>query len=291
MSFKLAASALSRFRPATLFASSLLALLLAACSGDIDAPGEALRLLGGNLPEAFVGEAYSESLRPSGGLRPFAFEVSSGALPGGLALEQGVIRGTPDAAGSFTFTVTLSDANLSKTFLEHRLLVSEVPPPRLLITIPNTEIRSPVTVRVGVADARELQGLRTRLRWNSDLFELVPGSLRSVASGAVLFDGVGSDWLQVDLAWLARTQSGERQLFTFQLAPLDTAVLGLVADTEFALQQPGDFHFAASTAGVRVPVRSELPAAGNASTRSGDVPDDSSSDAGSGSGETEGDAQ
>lgn len=240
-----------------------------------------MRLLGGNLPEAFLGEPYSESLRPAGGLRPFTFEVSSGALPAGLELEQGVIRGTPAATGAFTFTITLSDANLSKTFLEHRLLVSEVPPPRLLITIPNTEIRAPVTVRVGIADARELQGLRTRLRWDSEKFELVPGSFRPVVSGAALFDEAGSDWLQVDLAWLARTQSGERQLFTFQLAPLATAVLGLVAETEFALQQPGAFHFAASTSGVRVPAGSGTPAAGDASERNGSVPGDPDPESGS----------
>jgi hypothetical protein len=231
----------------------LLTVVLAACSGSLDTPGEALRLLGGNLPEAFVGESYDAAFRPAGGLRPYTFELSAGSLPPGLSLVQGGIQGIPTATGSYVFTITVSDANLSKTFLEHKLVVGEIPPPRLAVELPLTEVRSPVTIRIGLEEARELRGLRTRLRWDDTRFSFVPGSLRQVASGAVLLHEQEGDWLQVDLAWLARTQSGERQLFTFQLAPLDVAVPGLVLDTEFALSGTMAFHFASSAAGTRIP--------------------------------------
>jgi hypothetical protein len=239
----------------------LLPVLLAACAGDLDTPGEALRLLDGRLPEAFVGEQYDAAFRPAGGLRPYTFELGAGELPPGLSLVQGGIRGVPTRPGSYSFTITVSDANLSKTFLEHKLLVSEIPPPRLAVELPLTEVRSPVTIRVGVEEARELRGLRTRLRWDGDNFRFVPGSVRSAGSGTVLLDHQEGNWLQVDLAWLARTQSGERQVFSFQLAPVTVATPGLVLETEFA-QGSESLHFAASSAGSRVPgVRNPEPGA------------------------------
>jgi hypothetical protein len=92
------------------------------------------------------------------------------------------------------------------------------------------------------------------MRWDPEKFAFVPGSVRSTASAAVLFDLLEADWLQVDLAWLGRTQSGERGLFSFQLAPLEVATPGLVLATEFAVSGAQQFTFASSSAGTRIPV-------------------------------------
>src|SRR5690554_2068327 len=102
-------------------------LVLAACAGEMNTPGEALRLLNPNMEPAFSGETYRESLRPAGGLRPYTFQLESGTLPPGLELDGGVIAGTPTEVGSYSFTISVSDANLSSTFLEHTIRVSEVP--------------------------------------------------------------------------------------------------------------------------------------------------------------------
>ena len=60
---------------------------------------------------ATVGQAISITLSASGGTGPYAYTVSSGALPDGLSLSSaGVISGTPTTAGEFTFTVSASDA-------------------------------------------------------------------------------------------------------------------------------------------------------------------------------------
>ncbi|HUD40841.1 MAG TPA: IPTL-CTERM sorting domain-containing protein [Dokdonella sp.] len=64
------------------------------------------------LPAGTVGTAYSQALTASGGTAPYAYAVSAGALPGGLALAgDGTLSGTPTASGSFAFTVTATDAN------------------------------------------------------------------------------------------------------------------------------------------------------------------------------------
>ncbi len=65
------------------------------------------------LPATVLGTPYSQTLVASGGAAPYTYMVSSGALPPGLALDpaSGVLSGTPNAPGSFTFTVTATDAN------------------------------------------------------------------------------------------------------------------------------------------------------------------------------------
>lgn len=64
------------------------------------------------LPNGSVGTAYSQTVSGSGGTSPYTFTISSGALPTGLVLNgvTGAITGTPTTAGTFTFTITATDA-------------------------------------------------------------------------------------------------------------------------------------------------------------------------------------
>jgi O-glycosyl hydrolase len=63
------------------------------------------------VPDGSAGAPYSQTLLATGGTRPYAWSVSSGALPSGLTLSSaGVISGTPTAAGSATFTAKVSDS-------------------------------------------------------------------------------------------------------------------------------------------------------------------------------------
>ncbi|HVG23887.1 MAG TPA: ice-binding family protein [Thermoanaerobaculia bacterium] len=65
------------------------------------------------LPNGTVGTAYNQAVTASGGTAPYAYSVSSGALPTGLILNPatGVISGTPTTAAIFNFTITAADAN------------------------------------------------------------------------------------------------------------------------------------------------------------------------------------
>jgi Putative Ig domain len=66
----------------------------------------------GTLPGGVIGTPYSVTLAGAGGITPYAWSVTSGALPAGLTLgaTTGTLSGTPTSAGNATFTVTLTDS-------------------------------------------------------------------------------------------------------------------------------------------------------------------------------------
>jgi hypothetical protein len=65
------------------------------------------------LPNGTVGTPYNQVVSGSGGLAPYTFAVTSGALPTGLLLNgtSGAITGTPTTFGTFNFTITATDSN------------------------------------------------------------------------------------------------------------------------------------------------------------------------------------
>ncbi len=75
------------------------------------APPAALAITPVTLPNGTVAVAYSQAITASGGTAPYTYALTAGALPAGLSLTAGgVLTGTPTAGGSFTFTVTATDA-------------------------------------------------------------------------------------------------------------------------------------------------------------------------------------
>ncbi len=65
------------------------------------------------LPPAMAGAPYNQTITATGGVAPYTFAVSAGALPNGLTLNPstGAITGTPITTGRFTFTIRATDAN------------------------------------------------------------------------------------------------------------------------------------------------------------------------------------
>lgn len=87
-----------------------------------------------SLPAGVAGTAYSQTLTESGGTAPFTWGVVAGQIPPGLTLNGGggQITGTPTGAGTFNFTVQLSDvARLTTT---KALSITIAPPPALAVT-------------------------------------------------------------------------------------------------------------------------------------------------------------
>jgi Putative Ig domain len=197
-----------------------LALILAGCSTQATTPGEALDIKVDALPPAYISEEYAAVIRAVGGLTPYQYKLDKGTLPPGLSLQGGEIRGTPSELGDFTFTITASDGNLSTTFEEYNLSVTEAPPAQLTLNVPNTQIQRPVTLRGEIKEARALQGFRTLITWDTARFSLVPGSVRPNNDAFLLFYDEAPGQLRVDVGLKAGTLTGGRRVFEFTLQPL-----------------------------------------------------------------------
>ncbi len=65
-----------------------------------------------SLPDGTIGTAYSQTLAATGETTPYTWAVTTGTLPAGLTLaaSTGIISGTPTAAATSSFTVTVTDA-------------------------------------------------------------------------------------------------------------------------------------------------------------------------------------
>jgi Putative Ig domain len=77
-----------------------------------------------SLPAGNIGIAYSASIGISGGVAPYACAISSGTLPTGISLSPTgtaacTLSGTPSGAGTFDFTLTVTDSATGTPAIVH----------------------------------------------------------------------------------------------------------------------------------------------------------------------------
>lgn len=81
----------------------------------VDLVNPSLTITTKNLPEGEQGSSYSEVFAATGGATPYSWKISAGTPPAGSAMNaNGNLAGALTAAGTFSFTVTVTDAT-SKT--------------------------------------------------------------------------------------------------------------------------------------------------------------------------------
>ena len=109
-----------------------------------------VRITTTSLPSGQVGGAYSQNLAASGGIPPFTWSISAGALPAGLSLSPaGQISGTPSAAGTANFTIHVSDSASGADSLVTALIIQPAP-----LTVTTTSLANGST---GVPYSQTLQ--------------------------------------------------------------------------------------------------------------------------------------
>ena len=94
----------------------------------------------GALAGATVGTAYSITLAGTGGITPYTWSITQGALPGGLTLSSaGVISGIPSSVGTASFTVTLTDSGQPALTATAAFTITTIYPPVSITTtaLPN----------------------------------------------------------------------------------------------------------------------------------------------------------
>jgi hypothetical protein len=115
---------------ASIVVTAILTVVAGCSSGSSAPPPPALVISTTSLADGLVGTPYSAGLAATGGTPPYSWNVSTGALPGGLSLAQasGAISGTPTASAdavALTFSVTDSGSPAQKQSAKFSLTIAK----------------------------------------------------------------------------------------------------------------------------------------------------------------------
>ena len=124
------------------FGPAIVALLGTFTSGSTS--GSPLSITSTTLPGATTGVAYAQLLAATGGTPPYTWTLAGGSLPAGMGLAStGTVFGTSPKAGSYTFTVRVTDS--TGAFVVGSFSIA-VTPPAVTITTPSPLPSGMVTV-------------------------------------------------------------------------------------------------------------------------------------------------
>jgi mono/diheme cytochrome c family protein len=139
-----------------------------------------LAILTTSFPNATVGTGYSQVLAASGGKTPYTWSRSAGTLPTGLSLNSsGVISGTLSAAGTFTFTVKVTDSAVASTTKSLSITVAAATPPLSI----NTSSLLDGTVGITYSQTLTATGGTTPYTWSYN--GTLPPGLVLTSAGAL----------------------------------------------------------------------------------------------------------
>ena len=190
--------------------SALLLTFLLGCYGKVPANGPAaLNFAETKLTDGAVAEPYKQVVVVVGGVPPYTYSISSGALPDGLSMDtSGVISGTPTTSGDSSFTVKVVDSQSPTQAYNTQLFTLTINPKLALpaTTFPNAIVGIPYSASITasggippygytlapVSDPKSCQGsdcLPAGLTFNSD------GTMTGTPTGP---PGVAMPTLQVN---------------------------------------------------------------------------------------------
>lgn len=108
------------------------------------------------LPSGTVGSAYLQTLAAAGGTGPYTWSVISGSLPPGITISGTQLTGTPTVAGTYSFTLAVTDSatpNSAQAYESFRLSVDPAGSTTLRIRVAAAALPSGV---VGTAYSQTL---------------------------------------------------------------------------------------------------------------------------------------
>jgi len=92
-----------------------------------------LKIITTSLPDGIKDKYYSYPISSADGTPPYTWEIISGALPTGLTLSNdGKISGIPNKAGTFNFTIQLTDSHHNTATQSFSLVIQPGQPPTLI---------------------------------------------------------------------------------------------------------------------------------------------------------------
>lgn len=85
-----------------------------------------------SLPDGSTEQAYRQKIEATGGVRPYAWDISRGVAPAGLVIDPatGVISGAPSVPGKYKFFCRVKDASGRKDLQQFVMSIIEPEPER-----------------------------------------------------------------------------------------------------------------------------------------------------------------
>lgn len=138
-----------------------------------------LTVLTTSLPGGQQGVAYTTTLQAAGGVPPYTWSITTGALPTGLSLNAstGVISGTPTSAGTFSFTVRVTDNASNHADQPLSITITN-------LAIVNTSLPAG-TFNVAYSATLTGSGGQTPYTWALLLGNMPPGLSLNTSTGAI----------------------------------------------------------------------------------------------------------
>jgi hypothetical protein len=129
--------------------------------------------LSGSLPAAYTGTPYNGTITVTGGTAPYAFSLSSGSLPSGLALAwaSGTISGTPTTTGVSSFVLQATDAKGLSGSNSFQITVAS--PGSIVVTV------SPSTATVASSATMQFTAVVTNTSNTAVTWSATPGTISS----------------------------------------------------------------------------------------------------------------
>src|SRR6185369_14476885 len=133
-----------------------------------------------SLTDALIGTSYSQQLRADAGTPPYAWSLTSGAMPDGITLDSaGSLSGTPTAVGSFGFTLRVVDAARASAERQFQITTAA----GLIIT--TAPVLAPATVGLQYGQSLDAAGGRPPYVWSISSGGLPAGITLNAATGAL----------------------------------------------------------------------------------------------------------
>ena len=138
------------------------------------------------LPGGQVGTAYQVTFSAQGGVAPYGWQITSGAVPAGLALDSstGNLSGTPTSSGNFSFVVSVQDSGGQTAQQSFSLSIAAPPPPPSPLAITTTWLPR-AYVPEPYAGPLDVSGGTPGYTWAISAGQLPPGLCLSAATGEI----------------------------------------------------------------------------------------------------------